>query len=132
MLIVMGLFDAAARTDGLASGPTLCMEHGFVAGAATVVVLHSRIDLAGGGSAARDSGVGVVLHSRIDVAGGVAASSDSGVAAVLHSRIEVAGGVVSAGSPAASDSDVVTTSTGITRRASILVPNMARPSMRFI
>jgi hypothetical protein len=109
MLIVMGLFAAASLTAGMAAGFAGGIEHGFAAGAANGVVFHSRIDLATGALAAGDA-VGVDFHSRIDWAGGV----------------------VPTGSPATTESNVVATSTSITRRASIPVLNIARPSMRFL
>jgi hypothetical protein len=160
-VIVMGVFGSAALAAGLAAAAAsgVAVRHGPAVGLA--VVFHSRIDVAGGvgltGSPAASvftvgaaaglaAGVGlaVVFHSRIDAAGDVALTGSptsvgavgvlaagAGLAVVFHSRTDVAGGVVLTGSPATSVCNAVALSTGITRRASILVLGMALPSIGF-
>ena len=133
MLIVMGLFAAAALLDGgFAAGVAERFAIGVAAGqgpgAGAAVVRHSRIDVALGGGAGVAFAPAVFRHSRIDVAGTAGAAawlpSGAGLGVDLHSRIDVAGGVVLAGSSATSAGIDIAPSARTDRRLSILVLGM--------
>jgi hypothetical protein len=123
-LIVIGLVGTAAITPGLADTLAIGDAVGQGPDVGLGVVTHSRIDRAGG---VVPTGAPATSAGAVGVADGLGAGAGPGVG--IHARIDCAGRVEAAGSPATSVRKAIAPSAEIMRPASILVLNMAKPSV---